>query len=329
MESHFSSATRHRCAIFFVSCLMLLSGLASAADKIKLGSQPFISHAGLFIAAEKGYFADEGLEVDMDVSRASGTQMLTALVAGDYDIVGAGLTVATFNAALRGIDIRIIADKGGNKGDHSYAWIVARKDLVDAGKVKSVADLKGLRIGMPGIGSSNWIELVMLLEQAGLKPEDVKLVQLNAPDRVSSLVAGTVDAIIVPEPFVAKAKSTGKAVELAPAGDLGVFLEAVLVTTGENIQNRKDVLKRFLRAYVKGAQDYLSNPNEPGNVAAIAKHTGLDAKTIEATHPFYMDPSGRVPEDVVQKQMDWLVEQKLIARPVPLEKLVDNSLLPK
>ena len=145
---------------------------------------------------------------------------------------------------------------------------------------------------------------------------------------MSSLAAGTVDAIIVPEPFVAKAKSTGKAVELAPAGDLGVFLEAVLVTTGANIRNRKDVVRRFLKAYVKGADDYLANPNDPANVAAIAKYTGLDAKTIEATHPFYMDPSGKVPEDVVQNQMNWLVAQKLIAQPVPLDKLIDNSLLP-
>jgi len=328
MNTSCSSMIWLRRSILLVSCLLLLAGTAAAADKIKLGSQPYISHAGLFIAVEKGYFSAEDLDVDLDVSRASGTQMLTALVAGDYDIVGAGLTVATFNAALRGIDIRLVADKGGNKGDRSYAWIVARKDLVDAGKIKSVADLKGLRIGTPGIGSSNWIELVMLLEQAGVRADEVKFVQLNAPDRVSSLVAGTVDAIIVPEPFVAKAKSTGKAVELVPAGDLGVFLEAVLVTTGENIRNRKDVLKRFLRAYVKGARDYLANPNEPANVAAIAKHTGLGAETIEATHPFYMDPSGRVPEDVVEKQMNWLVEQKLIARPVPLEQLIDNSLLP-
>ena len=148
MKLPLSSAIRSRCSVLIASCLLLSTGLAFAAEKIKLGSQPFISHAGLFIAAEKGYFSAEGLDVDMEVSRASGTQMLTALVAGDYDIVGAGLTVATFNAALRGVDIRVIADKGGNRGDQSYAWILARKDLMDAGKVKSVADLKGLRIGI-------------------------------------------------------------------------------------------------------------------------------------------------------------------------------------
>jgi NitT/TauT family transport system substrate-binding protein len=315
-------------ALVIAVIFSLLGVLAEGQEKIKLGSQPFISHAGLFIALEKGYFAKEGVEVENKVSRASGAQMLTALVAGDYDIIGAGLTVATYNAALRGVDIRIIADKGGNKGERSYAWILVRKDLFDKG-LKSLADLKGRKIGTPGVGTANWIELMMLLEKGGVAPEEVKLVDLNAPDRVSSLAAGTIDAMIAPEPFVAQAKATGKAVELVSVGDLGMFLEAVLMTTGSAINQRRDALKRFLKAYVRGAKDYNDNPRDSTVVAAIAKHTGLDRAIVERSHPFYMDPSGRVPEDVVQKQMEWLIKRNLLSKAVPLEKLIDNSLLPK
>lgn len=309
--------------------LLLLTGPSvEAQNKITLGLQPFISHAGLFIALEKGYFAGQGLDVQAKVSRASGAELMAALVAGDYDVTGAGLTVATYNAALRGVGVRLIADKGGNRGDRSYTWIMVRKGLMDSGEVKSLADLKGRRVGMPGVGTANWIELMMMLEKAGLRPEDVKLEKLNAPDRVNSLVAGTVDAIIVPEPFVAQAKATGKAAELAAVGDLGVFLEAVLITTEKTINQKRDLLKKFLRAYLRGVKDYVDNPRDHGVVAAIAKYTGLEREIIERTHPFHIDPSGRVPEDVVQAQMEWLVKRGLLAKVVPIAALVDNTLLP-
>ena len=219
------------CCLPMATWFLLTASSAVAQDKIKLGMQPFISHAGLFIAQEKSYFAQQGLAVETKVSRASGTEMFAALTAGDYDIIGAGLTLATYNAALRGVDFRIIADKGGNKGSRSFTWIVVRKALVDGGMVKSVADLRGKKIGNQGVGTANWIALMMLLEKAGISEKDTNLVKLNAPDTVGSLLAGTVDAIIVPEPFVSQAKASGKAVELAPVGDLGEFLEAVLMTT--------------------------------------------------------------------------------------------------
>lgn len=307
--------------------LLLTGPSVEAQNKITLGLQPFISHAGLFIALDKGYFAGQGLDVQSKVTRASGAELLAALVAGDYDVTGAGLTVATYNAALRGTGVRLIADKGGNRGSLSYTWIMVRKDLIDGGRVKSVADLRGRTVGMPGVGTANWIELMMLLEKAGLRPEDVKLEKLDAPDRVSSLIAGTVDAIIVPEPFVAKAKATGKAVELVGVGDLGMFLEAVLITTETTINQKRDPLRRFLKAYLRGVRDYVDNPRDPSVVGAIAKYTGLEREIVERTHPFYIDPSGRVPEDVVQKQMDWLVKHGLLPTTVPIQKLVDNTLL--
>ncbi len=316
-----------------LACLLLvatvLPGAAAGRDKVKLGMQPYISHAGFFIALAKGYFAQQGLDVEPKVSRAAGSEMLTALLSGEYDVIGGGLGVSTYNAVLRGGDIKIIADKGGNKGDQSYTWIVVRKALVDAGQVKSMADLKGKRLGSPGPGNANWIELMMMLEKAGVRPSEVEIVKLNAPDRVSSLLAGTIDAAVVAEPFVTKAVDSGKVVALAPTGSLGNFLEAVVITTAKQIGERRDVIRRFLAGYVRGVRDYVGNPREAGNVAAIAKYTGLPPELIAKTHPFYMEASGRVDTATVQREMEWLVGQHLLDRTVPVEKFVDNSLLPQ
>lgn len=296
---------------------------------IKLGVQPYISYAGIFIALEKGYFEEAGVKVDPEMSRATGSELTSALVAGDFDVTGAGLTAGFFNAITRGVDVQIIAHKGGNKGDVSYTYLLVRKELVENGQVTEVADLRGRRIGTAAPGDANWIQLGMLLEGAGLSMDDVEVVNLDGPSRLDALNSGDVDAIIVPEPFVSAAMQTGEAEMLVPIGSLGENLEAVLITRQDYIEENREVLENFLAGYVRGVEDYVDDPNDPANVAAISKYTEQEEATIEKTNPFYIPRDARVDDEPIDELVDWLIEQELLKESLPVEEMFTNDLLPE
>lgn len=322
---------RIRTALATLAYLMLALGSAASAraggDTIRLVLQPYVSNAGFFIGLDRGYFAQEGIDIKVTKTRASGAELITSLLSDQVDVLPTGLTLATYNALLRGSDIKIIADKGGEKGDHSFTWLVVRKDLVDTGRVKRIADLKGLRIGAPGVGTAYWIEAMMLLESDGLHSGDARMMKLNPPDTAASLIAGTIDAAMLGEPFVSKVVTSGKAVTLAPGGKGGHFQAAVIMTTGAQIKKNRALLKRFLRAYMRATRDYARDPKGAANVEAIMKFTKLSRDVVMNVRTPYIDPKGHVDKDVIEREMKWLVAHKLLPRTIPADGFVDNSLL--
>jgi len=310
--------------------IMALGGSATAnaeTHELRLVLQPYVSNAGFFIGLDRGYFKAEGIDIKVTRTRASGAELIGGLISDKVDVLPTGLTIATYNALLRGSDIKIIADKGGEKGDHSFTWMVVRKDLADSKRVKRLADLKGMRIGAPGVGTAYWIEAMMLLESGGLKPNDVRMVKLNPPDTVASLTSGTIDAAMLGEPFVSKVVSSGKAVTLAPGGQGGHFQAAVIMTTGAQIAKNREVLKRFLKAYMRATREYAQDPKGAANVEAIMKFTKLDRDVVMNVRTPYIDPKGHVQKEAIEREMNWLVAQKLLPRTIPVEQFVDNSLL--
>lgn len=322
---------RIRTALATLAYVMATLGAVNCAraegDTLRLVLQPYVSNAGFFIGLDRGYFAQEGIEIKVTKTRASGAELITSLLSDQVDVLPTGLTLATFNALLRGSDIKIIADKGGEKGDQSFTWLVARKDLVDTGRVKRIGDLKGMRIGAPGVGTAYWIEAMMLMESDGLRSGDVRMMKLNPPDTAASLIAGTIDAAMLGEPFVSKVVASGKAVTLAPGGKGGHFQAAVVMTTGEQIKQHRNLLKRFLRAYMRATREYSGDPKGAANVQAIMKFTNLSREVVMNVRTPYIDPKGHVDKDVIERQMNWLVAQKLLPRTIPADQFVDNSLL--
>ena len=193
-----------------------------------------------------------------------------------------------------------------------------------------MTDLRGKKIGSPGVGSASWIELGMILEKHGMGLNDVTLIKLRGPDRVNALKAGTIDAAIISEPMVAKAKAMGVAAELAGVGDeLGDWLEGILITTEDVIKNRRPQLEKFLKTYVKGVNDFFSNPTKPEYLKAIGKYTKLDPQTITNSHLPYIPLDARMPRKNIKKQLDWLVKKGHVKKAFPLEDLLDESMLPR
>jgi len=79
---------------------------------IKVGASPVVSSSGIFIAQEKGYFKDLGLNVEITPFRSSGASMTILLAKGDLDVGGGNLSTGLWNAINQGLGIKLVADKG-------------------------------------------------------------------------------------------------------------------------------------------------------------------------------------------------------------------------
>jgi len=115
---------------------------ARAADlvKVRVGVTSSSSDAGFFIADKKGYFRKEGLEVTL-ISFDSAAKMVAPLGVGQLEVGGGAPSAGLYNALSRGIDIRIVADKGSTPPGYDYQPLLVRKDHIDSGRYKSLKDL--------------------------------------------------------------------------------------------------------------------------------------------------------------------------------------------
>ena len=140
---------------------------ALAQEKKKLllgvGGKPLLYYLPLTIAERKNFFTAEGLDVEIN-DFGGGAKSLQALVGGSVDIV-TGAYEHTVRMQAKGQDIRAICELGRFPG----IVIAVKKDL--AGKVKSAADLKGLKIGVTAPGSSTFITAQYALLKAGLEAQ--------------------------------------------------------------------------------------------------------------------------------------------------------------
>ena len=160
------------CAL--LSCLALDAARApaGAADQVKIGISRTISDAGYYMADAMGFFRDEGMEVSI-TGFNSAAQMIAPLGTGELDVGGGTVSAGFYNAVGRGILMKIVADQASIKPGYGYSSLMVRKDLVDSGRYKSFADLKGMKvaIGAPGTGTAS--ALNEALKKGGLKYSDV------------------------------------------------------------------------------------------------------------------------------------------------------------
>ncbi len=148
-----------------VALTLATSSTMLHAEDLKVGVVGTTSDAPFFIAEAKGYFKDEGLTVNF-IRFDSAAKMVVPLGSGELDAGGGATSSALYNAATRGVNIKIVADKGRTSRGHAFEAFLVRKDLYDAGKVRSFRDLKGLRVAVNSNANSEAVLLDLALKEA-------------------------------------------------------------------------------------------------------------------------------------------------------------------
>ena len=186
-------ATR-RAVLFAAAATVLVPALVSAQAlekkkvTIAVGGKNLLYYLPLTVAEQKGFFKDEGLDVEI-VDFAGGARALQAVVGGSADVVS-GAFEHNINMQAKGQPMRAFVLQGRAP---QIVLAVSNKTMPN---YKSVADLKGKKIGVTAPGSSTNIMANFVLAKNGLKPADVSFVGVGASQgAVAALRSGQIDAI--------------------------------------------------------------------------------------------------------------------------------------
>lgn len=315
------------------------AGAASCkGTKVTAGIVNSLSDSILLIADAKGYFKDKGLDVTLS-KFDSAAKMIPLLGSGQLD-VGAGAPSAGFyNAVSRDINLKIVADKGELVTNYDYMPILVRKDLVDSGKVKTVADLKGLKVAEPAEGTATSSTLGAVLKAGGLQYDDVQHAYLGFPDQVAAFENGSIDAAATTEPTATTIVDSGEAVRFADSTKQYNDQQLAVVLYSSDFAEKKAAAAQcFMDAYVKAAHDY-SAAVEGGHwdgqgaddiVRIVSDRIGMPVDQIKKTVPSYVAPNAEVNLDSLTKDYDFFKAQGWTEGPaLDVSTLVDNSFVQK
>jgi NitT/TauT family transport system substrate-binding protein len=239
--------------VVLTAAFMMLFALARHAraatpGKLVVGHDLWIGYAGVFIAKDKGFFKDAGLEVELKPFSNPG-DTLPALATGQIDI---GLTTLQNLALLNGNGDAKVVSIGLLDSSNGADAIVAKAGI------KDVAALKGKTVAAT-IGEVNHMLLLMGLQKAGLKESDIKLTSMSADDAGAAFVAGKVDAAVTWEPWVTKAKAAGGKIIFTSADVPNTILDCVAVEQ-KNLAGAGKDYAGFLKAIDRGVAFLRSDP---------------------------------------------------------------------
>ena len=317
--------------------LSLAAAGASAQERmtVNVGIANSATDAGLFVADKKGYFKAEGLDVNF-IAFDSGARMIAPFASGDLDVGAGGPSAGLYNAVARGIDIRIVADKSSTPPGRPLNFLLVRKDHVDSGRYKTLADLKGMKVAGAAPGGAATTTLDKLLEKAGLHIADVERVYLGFPQQAIALENGAVDAALPTEPSASAAINSGKAVRIV--GDDVIYPGhqlAVIFYAGQFARNKPDAAKRFMRAYLRGVRDYndalkdgrIAGPGAREVIDTLVAYTDIkDPKLHAETSPAACNPDGFADVESLASDLEFFKRMKLIENAdVKAGDVVDNS----
>jgi NitT/TauT family transport system substrate-binding protein len=289
---------------------------AQSGDMIKFALPGnSMGYLPLFVAVHKGFFKDEGL--DIELPRLAPSLAHNALMAGEVHYHG--LADSGLRLAARGLPLKAIF----YGADRPMYYLVAQKDI------RSVAELRGKRIGVSQFGGTSDLSARLALRHYGVEPEkDAILIQIGAEGiRMAALRAGSVSAIIVPVPAVAVLRREGFN-EVSFVGDVVEFASNGYTTTEQRIRENPQEVKRVVRAIYRGLRYAKENPE--GTIDVIQREWKVDREIAKGSYQAIvkaLNEDGIIGEKQLKIHFDLIRKSDKNIGEIPVEKVVDFRLL--
>jgi NitT/TauT family transport system substrate-binding protein len=310
---------------------------AIAVEKVGVAVLPLVSSAPVFLAQSRGFFAAEGLEVELRFFQAA-QPVAVAVASGDVELGVTGLTAGFYNLAGRGA-LEIIAGQARvEPGDEFIAYVAGAKAWQSG--LRSLDALPGRSIGITQTGSTFHYMVGRLAEKRAFSLEKVKLVTLETiPNVIAALRGGRIDAALLPGHQARPLMDEGIAKLLGWAGDETPWQLGAVFTTPRALERRAAAVDAFLRAYRRGAAAYddalrpvRSGANaSPGALEAaralaeeLRRFVPASVDEILASAP-RIDREGRLEIADVREQVAWYQRHGMVDRAVK----VDDFLAPQ
>jgi ABC-type nitrate/sulfonate/bicarbonate transport system substrate-binding protein len=249
--------------------------------KLTVGLVPVYELAPVHLGIEKGFFADEGLELEVRTAQG-GAEIVPQVVSGSVQ-VGFSNTPSLFSAAEGGLPVEIVAPAGGSprarkgKEDTHQGAVMVEQDS----PIRSYADLAGKTVAINTVGNVLEVTLRAALTEHGVDSSRVEYLEVPFPDMLAALDAGRVDAVFVTPPFETIAQSGDYRAIGFPFVDVRPDLVfAGYFVSREWAERNPEVLERFLAA-LRRSMEYAAE-HEQETRAAIGEFTELPENVVRA-----------------------------------------------
>jgi NitT/TauT family transport system substrate-binding protein len=238
------------------------SGTNVAAGELKpyrVGFNAWIGSIAFFVAQEKGFFKEEGLDVQTKSFSAPGDG-LTPLIAGSLDahLTTADSVITVLDKAPGQLKVVYLTDTSAGADA-----ILAKKDIAD------IKGMKGKKVAAT-LGQCNQLLLEKALEKAGLSDKDIDLVNMNPDDAGAAFAAGKVDVAVTWEPWITKISGEKKGHVIFSSKETPNLILDVLAVSTKTIKTKSAETKAFLKALNRGYEFVQKSPDQAAVIAAKA-----------------------------------------------------------
>ncbi|HEX3972323.1 MAG TPA: ABC transporter substrate-binding protein [Stellaceae bacterium] len=306
---------------------------SARAVTVKVGLSKLVSYPGVPIALARGYFKQQGLDVEM-VFFDSAQPISVGVASGDIQFGVAGLSASFYTLAGQG-QLKLVASSAGEEPGFYNLTFVASNKASDAG-LKSVKDLPGHDVAITQLGTSLHYAIGLAAEKYGFAMNSFNLRPLQSNSNViAALTGGTIAVAVMPSTPTLTPVAKGDIKRLAWVGDITPdWMGSALFSGTKTLNSQGDMVKRFLVAYRQGTRDYhdafatsddkrKDGPDAPAMLKLLSDFAGVSEKSIDDATP-YLDRDARVNVGDVAHQISWYKSQGLLKGDVKAEDIVDT-----
>lgn len=292
--------------------------------KLPMGYIPNVQYAPFYVAVDKGYFAEEGIELEFDysfetdgVALVGANKLQFSLVSGEQVLLARaqGLPVVYILGWFQEYPISVVSHVDEN--------------------ILAPADLAGKEIGLPGLFGANYVGLRALLHAAGLKESDVTLASIGF-NQVEALAARQEQAVVgytANEPVVLRAK--GYAINEIRVSDYAQLASNGILTNETVLKENPELARAFNRAFLRGLKDVIDNPDEAYEICKkfvenlAQADESVQKQVLAASIAMWVTPNPGYSDPAAWENMQsLLLEMGMYPDPVDISKAFSNDYLP-
>ena len=321
-----------------------LGGLAALSVTAPVGAQDLTkasiallrlaSSGPIFIAQEKGWFKEAGLELSMKDFQAA-AQVPLAVVSGDADLGVTAFTAGFFNLAAKG-GLKVVAAQSAERPGYQLNVIAVTNAAWDLG-VRSVKDLAGKRVAVTTVGSSVHYSLEIVARKHGVDTKSLAVVALQTiPNMVAAFKGGQVDAAVFPITTFRQVEAEGSGKPIAYVGDEVPWQLGAVFTSPRTVTERRPLVEKFLVGYRRGAAAYheafgkrengklVPGPHYDEMIGILASVLKQPPERVALGLP-YIDPEGRLDVGDIYKQVAFWQSTGQVSRDADPKSFIDLS----
>lgn len=250
--------------------------VSQAPVDITVGAVPIVDVAPLYLGVQKGFFADEHLNVTIKLAQG-GAVIIPALVAGDYQF-GYTNTVSLILGIAHGLKLKVVSpgvQDGSNPNNDTWAILVK-----SGSSITQCKDLEGKTIAINTLKNIGEVTVKASCDKPGVDVSKFKLIEMNFPGQLPALLKGQIDAMWTTEPFSTQAKQGGASVfsynvvATEPHMTFGEYF-----TTASYLSQNPGIVKRFAAAMDRSLDYATAHPDETR--AIVATYTNVATPVLQ------------------------------------------------